>query len=62
MNQAVHVLRLACLPCQDHMSIAEKKKAGMKFVSELLIDFEILKPIDPEQFKEQVIEAVQLKR
>jgi hypothetical protein len=62
MNRAVHVLRNASLPPQDHLSAQEKKEVGEKYVEELKVDFEILAPIDPEQYQSQIMEATDMKR
>jgi hypothetical protein len=62
MNQAVYTLRRACLPSQDHLSHAQKKTAGEKFVSVLKIDFEIMSPIDAEKYEMEVLEAARMKR
>jgi hypothetical protein len=62
MNSAVYMLRLACLPSQEHLSVAERRNEGEKHVSEFIIDFEMLSPIDPEVYKTQVLQSLKMKR
>lgn len=62
MNQALYMLRRSCLPSLAHLSEEERKKVGERYVSELLVDFEVLVPVDPAGFKTQVLESLNMNR
>lgn len=57
MNQAVHLLRHACLPAPE---VGQGRREQV--VSDLTVDFEVLWPIEPERFAGQVLEAVEMNR
>ena len=62
MNRIVHILRSACLRKQDPTQSVPQKKVIPKIVSEMKIDFEVLHPINLEQYRNQVMQSLKIKQ